>query len=322
MFLLGVVFGDRNIMELDVLIIGSGPAGYTAAIYASRAGRKTELITGQNEGGQLMITLDIENYPGFAHPISGPELMANMKKQAENLDIKMHNDTVISVDLSGNRFSCICESGNEYISKTLIIATGASARWLNVEGEKEYIGRGVSACATCDGFFFRNKDVAVIGGGNTAVEEAIFLTNFAKSVILIHRRGSLKAEKIMQERLMANPKIKILWNSVIEKITGDNNKVTQLSLINTTDGNKTEINIDGVFVAIGHQPATSIFKGKIDLDENGHIITSIGNTSTSVRGVFAAGDVCDPHYRQAITSAAQGCMAAIDADRFLTEIEE
>ncbi len=306
-------------MTDEILILGSGPAGYTAAIYASRACRKTILISGPQEGGQLMITSEIENFPGFPQAISGPELMDNMKKQAENMGVKIIHDTVNSVDFSEGAVSCKTESGDEYITKSLIIATGASARWLEIPGEAEYRGKGVSACATCDGFFFRNKDVAVIGGGNTAVEEAIYLTNFAKSVTLIHRRDFLRAEKIMQERLNKNPKIKIIWNTFITEILGNEHKVTGLSLQNTINNLKSSIDIDGVFVAIGHKPATELFRGKLDLDEKGYIVAQ--DTKTSTTGVFAAGDVCDPVYRQAITSAAQGCIAAINADHYLKTIE-
>lgn len=304
-------------MISDILIIGSGPAGYTAAIYAARAGRNTTLITGEQQGGQLMITTSIENYPGFANPISGPFLMDEMKKQTENVGANIIYDTLKSVDFSSSPLQCFGESGVTYEGRTVIIATGANSKWLGVPGETKYLGTGVSACATCDGFFFRNKDVAVIGGGNTAVEEAIFLTNFAKSVTLIHRRDSLKAEHIMQKRLMHNPKINIIWDTVVEDICGDDNRVTDLLLLNIKNGTRCKKSIDGVFVAIGHRPATSIFDGVIDLDENGYIITEKTNRSTSVKGVFAAGDVCDPIYRQAVTSAGQGCMAAIDADRFL-----
>ena len=304
---------------VDVLIIGSGPAGYTAAIYAARAGRKTKMITGQQEGGQLMITSLIENYPGFVDAISGPDLMAGMKKQTEKLDVEMIYDTVVDVDTT-SPFKCTCESGAKYTSKTLIIATGASAKWLGVKGESEYLGRGVSACATCDGFFFRKKNIAVVGGGNVAVEEAIFLTNFAETVTLIHRRDSLRAEKIMQERLAGNPKINVMWNTKVEEIGGNGSKVTHLSLTNTVTGNISQKSIDGVFIAIGYQPATSVFRNKLELDDGGYIVKSLTSAATSVRGIFAAGDVCDPHYRQAVTSAAQGCIAAIDADRLLSEM--
>ncbi len=303
-------------MTSDVLVIGSGPAGYTAAIYSSRAGREITLVSGAQQGGQLMITTTIENYPGFSEPISGSFLMEEMKNQAINTGAKVFCDTIVSVNFSSNVFECFGESGSIYRSHSVIIATGATAKWLGITGEREYLGRGVSACATCDGFFFRNKNVAVIGGGNTAVEDAIFLSNFAKSVTLIHRRDSLRAEYIMQQRLLSNDKISIIWDTVVEEIYGDE-CVTGVSLLNLKTQERNRKDIDGVFVAIGHEPSTSIFKEQITLDPNGYIITNKFDTSTSVKGVFAAGDVCDPIYRQAITSAAQGCMAAIDADRFL-----
>ena len=307
----------------DVMVIGSGPAGYTAAIYAARAGRVTHLITGAQQGGQLTITSSIENYPGFASSISGPELMEQMRQQVESMGVKIICDTIASVDFPvladfpGKLFKAVGESGTVYESKTVIIATGAGARWLGIPGETEYRGRGVSACATCDGFFFRNKDVAVIGGGNVAVEEAIFLTNFAKSVTLIHRRDELRAEKILQKRLFENPKANVMWDTVLSEIEGDGNKVTRLKLRDTKTNEISYKEVDGVFVAIGHQPNTAIFKGKIDLDASGYIVTRDSSVKTSIEGIFAAGDVCDPIYRQAITSAGQGCMAAIEADRFL-----
>ncbi|MDR0677973.1 MAG: thioredoxin-disulfide reductase [Holosporaceae bacterium] len=302
----------------DILIIGSGPAGYTAAIYAARAGRSTKVITGQQQGGQLMITSLVENYPGFADPIAGPVLMDQMREQSEKLGVEMVFDTIASVDFFQRPFICLGESEIRYESKTVIIATGANARWLGVPGEKKYRGIGVSACATCDGFFFRNKDVAVVGGGNTAVEEAIYLTNFARSVTLIHRRGELRAEKIVQKRFFESPKTKIMWNTRVVDILGDGGRVTDLLLADTNTGMEMKKPVDGVFIAIGHQPATSIFKGQLKMDENGYIITDKMGSRTSVNGVFAAGDVCDPDYRQAVVSAGWGCMAAIDADKFLS----
>ena len=299
---------------IDVLVIGSGPAGYTAAIYAIRAGYKVKLITGNQDGGQLTITSFIENYPGFSEKITGPELMMRMKQQAEHLGVQVEYDMIESVDFSSRPFICNGESGNIYESRSVIIATGANAKWLGLESEDRYKNKGVSACATCDGFFFKNKIVAVVGGGNAAVEEAIYLTNFAEKVFLIHRRDSLRAEKIMQDRLMGNPKIEVVWNSRVAEILGDVKRVTGVLLEN--DGKLQKIDLDGVFVAIGHSPATKIFKEKLDLDENGYII--VDGTKTSVKGVFAAGDVCDPIYRQAIVSAGQGCKAAIDADKFLS----
>ncbi|GHU11925.1 thioredoxin reductase [Alphaproteobacteria bacterium] len=304
-------------MKSDVLIIGSGPAGYTASIYAARAGRKTKLIAGPQQGGQLMITSFIENYPGFVDPISGPELMDRMREQAEKIGAEIVQDVICDVDFSTNPFKCVGESEIVYESKSVIVATGASSKWLGIPGETKYRGTGVSACATCDGFFFRNKEIAVVGGGNTALEEAIYLTNFAKSVTLIHRRDTLRGEKVMQKRLLENPKIKVVWNTTVADILGDGNRVTAIQLLNVSDNSVSEMPIDGVFIAIGHQPATSVFVGKIDMDANGYIITKDG-TKTSVAGVFAAGDVCDPTYRQAITSAGQGCMAGIDSDKFLS----
>lgn len=299
---------------IDVLVIGSGPAGYTAAIYAVRAGYEVKLITGNQDGGQLTITSFIENYPGFSEKITGPELMMKMKQQTENLGVQIEYDMIESVDFSNKPFVCKGESGNIYESRSVIIATGANAKWLGLESEDRYKNKGVSACATCDGFFFKNKIVAVVGGGNAAVEEAIYLTNFAEKVYLIHRRDSLRAEKIMQDRLMENPKIEVVWNSRVAEILGDEKRVTGILLEN--NGELRKIELDGVFIAIGHSPATKIFEGKLNLDENGYII--VDGTKTSVKGVFAAGDVCDPIYRQAIVSAGQGCKAAIDADKFLS----
>lgn len=299
---------------IDVLVMGSGPAGYTASIYAVRAGYKVKLITGNQDGGQLTITSFIENYPGFSEKISGPQLMMQMREQAENLGVDIEYDMIESVDFSKRPFVCIGESGHIYESRSVIVATGANAKWLGLESEDRYKNKGVSACATCDGFFFKNKIVAVIGGGNAAVEEAIYLTNFAEKVYLIHRRDFLRAEKVMQARLMENPKIEVVWNSRVAEILGDEKKVTGVLLEN--NGVLRKIDLDGVFVAIGHSPATEIFKEKLDLDEKGYII--VDGTKTSVNGIFAAGDVCDPIYRQAIVSAGQGCKAAIDADKFLS----
>jgi thioredoxin reductase (NADPH) len=313
---------------IDVLIIGSGPAGYTAAIYAARAGRVSQLIAGPQPGGQLTTTSFIENYPGFAKPLSGSELMENMRQQAENVGAKIVYDTITSVDFSNKPFVCYGESAEFYVSKSVIIATGAQAKWLGVPGEKKYRGVGVSSCATCDGFFFKNKEVAVVGGGNTAVEEAIYLAKFAKNVTLIHRRDQLRAEKVMQTRLMENPKINVVWNTKVIDILGNGERVTQL-LLSDANGEAMSKPIDGVFVAIGHGPVTDVFRSKLDLDSNGYIrVFSKSNTSTkagvqtSITGVFAAGDVCDPHYKQAITSAGQGCVAAIEADLFLSATAE
>ena len=299
---------------IDILVIGSGPAGYTAAIYAVRAGHKVKLVTGNQDGGQLTITSFIENYPGFSEKISGPQLMMQMREQAEGLGVDIEYDMIESVNFSKSPFVCTGESGNAYESRSVIVATGANAKWLGLESENKYKNKGVSACATCDGFFFKNKIVAVIGGGNAAVEESIYLTNFAKKVYLIHRRNSLRAEKVMQDRLMENSKIEVVWNSRVAEILGDEKKVTGV-LLESNEGLK-KIDLDGIFVAIGHAPATKIFEGELDLDENGYIV--VDGTKTSVKGVFAAGDVCDPIYRQAIVSAGQGCKAAIDADKFLS----
>jgi thioredoxin reductase (NADPH) len=307
---------------IDILVIGSGPAGYTAAIYGARAGRSVKIITGSQQGGQLMITSFIENYPGFENPVSGPILMDQMNRQTQKIGAEIICDVIESVDFSERPFVCTGESGTVYKSKTVIVATGASAKWLGIPGEEKYRGAGVSACATCDGFFFRNKKVAVIGGGNTAIEEAIYLTNFAESVTLIHRKDVLRAEKIMQERLMNNPKIEIMWNTRVVEIIGNGSKVTELLLADTCNCERIKKTTDGVFVAIGHQPAVSIFTDQLKIDENGYIVTDNISTHTSVPGVFAAGDVCNPDYRQAIVSAGQGCMAAMDADRFLSALGE
>ncbi|MCK5384781.1 MAG: thioredoxin-disulfide reductase [Alphaproteobacteria bacterium] len=305
--------------ETKVLIIGSGPAGYTAAIYAARANLEPILVTGMDQGGQLMITTDVENYPGFAEPIQGPWLMEQMKLQAEHVGAKIINDYVNEVDLSERPFRAICDSGDVYSGQTLIIATGAKAQWLGLPSEETFKGRGVSACATCDGFFFRDKDVAVVGGGNSAVEEALFLTNSCKSVTLIHRRDTLRSEKIMQERLFANKKVNILWNKVVEEIIGDDSGMTGLKLKDTQSGEISTIEKHGVFIAIGHKPETGMFKDKLDTDKEGYLITKADSTATSTPGVFAAGDVADNKYRQAVTAAAMGCMAALEADRFLGE---
>lgn len=306
-------------IHTNVLIIGSGPAGYTAAIYAARANLHPVLVQGLQPGGQLTITTDVENYPGFADPIQGPWLMEQMQKQAEHVGTKIITDYIREVDLKVRPFRAMGESGTTYTAETVIISTGATARWLGLPSEEKFRGMGVSACATCDGFFFRNKDVAVVGGGNSAVEEALFLTNFAKSVTLIHRRDSLRAEKIGQDRLFANPKVKVIWNAGVEEILGDPQTagVTGLRLKNTVDGSVSDIAVDGLFVAIGHDPATAIFKGQIDMDADGYIKTAPDSTATSVSGVFAAGDVKDKVYRQAVTAAGMGCMAALEADRYL-----
>lgn len=300
-----------------VLIIGSGPAGYTAAIYAARANLSPLLVTGHEPGGQLMVTTDVENYPGFADVIQGPWLMEQMRKQAEHVGTTLINDYIQNVDLSRRPFTATGDNGVTYSGDTLIIATGAKARWLGLPSEEKFRGRGVSACATCDGFFFKNKEVAIVGGGNTAAEEAIFLTNFCSKVTLVHRRDSMKAEKILQDRLFKNPKIAFAWDSVIEEVTGNETGMTGLRLKNVKTGKTSDMKADGLFIAIGHDPATDLFKGKLKMDENGYIIKAPDSTATEIPGVFAAGDVADHVYRQAVTAAGMGCMAALEADRFL-----
>jgi thioredoxin reductase (NADPH) len=307
----------ENILHTKVLIIGAGPAGYTAAIYAARANLSPIQVLGIQPGGQLMITTDVENYPGFADVIQGPWLMEQMKAQAEHVGTKMVNDMIVDVDFSKRPFICKGDSGQIYSAETVVIATGAQARWLGLEGEKTFAGKGVSACATCDGFFFRGKNVAIVGGGNTAVEEALFLTNFCNKVTLIHRRDTLRAEKIMQDRLFKNPKIDFIWDTAIEKILGTETGVTGLALKNVKTGEESEIDVDGLFVAIGLHPSTEVFKGKVSIDDHGYITTQPDSTATSVPGVFAAGDVKDKIYRQAVTAAGMGCMAALEADKFL-----
>ena len=300
-----------------VLIIGSGPAGYTAAIYAARANLKPTLVTGMEPGGQLMITTEVENYPGFADVIQGPWLMEQMKGQAENVGTKLVTDYIKEVDFSSRPFVAHGESGTTYTGDTIIIATGAKARWLGLESESKYQGRGVSACATCDGFFFKEQEVAIVGGGNTAVEEALFLTNFCSKVTLIHRRDTLRAEKILQDRLFANDKVEFIWDTTVEEVLGDEKGMNGLRLKNAKTGEESTLEAQGFFVAIGHDPATEIFKGHVDMDENGYIHKAPDSTATNVPGVFAAGDVSDHVYRQAVTAAGMGCMAALEADRFL-----
>ena len=308
-------------IENNVLIIGSGPAGYTAAIYAARANLKPHLVSGLEPGGQLTITTDVENYPGFGDVIQGPWLMEEMKKQALNVGTVFHNDIVTSVNFEQKPFISKTESGNEFISKSIIIATGAQARWLNLESENKFKGFGISACATCDGFFFKDQTVIVVGGGNSAVEEALFLTKFASKVILVHRRESLRAEKILQDRLFKNNKIEVIWNSKVIEFIGDDNPLTLKKVIleNTKDNTTSTIEINGAFIAIGHDPATSLFKGKLEMDSENYIITKNDSTETSVKGVFAAGDVKDKIYRQAVTAAGMGCMAALEAEKFISE---
>lgn len=307
-----------------VLIIGSGPAGYTAAIYAARASLEPMLVAGLQPGGQLTITTDVENYPGFADVIQGPWLMQQMQEQAANVGTEIVYDIINEVDFSSRPYRAIGDGGDVYLADTVIISTGAQARWLGLESEQTFQGFGVSACATCDGFFYRGKEVAVIGGGNTAVEEAIYLTNHADKVTLIHRRDELRAEKIMQDRLFKNPKIEVVWDSAVEEILGDQDPlgVTAVRIRNRKTDAVSEIPVHGVFVAIGHDPATRVFAGHVEMDDEGYILTEPGTTRTDIPGVFAAGDVVDKTYRQAVTAAGMGCMAALDAEKFLAEMED
>jgi thioredoxin reductase (NADPH) len=306
-----------------VLIVGAGPAGYTAAIYTARANMSPMLIAGLQPGGQLMITTDVENYPGFADVVQGPWLMEQMEAQARHVGTNIVNDIVTRVDLSSRPFRCETDSGDIVLADSLIIATGAQARWLGIEAEERLQGRGVSACATCDGFFYRGKDVAVVGGGNTAVEEALYLTHHADRVTLIHRRDSLRAEKILQTRLFAHPKVSVRWNSAIDDILsgGTPEGVTGVRLRDTATGALSEMPVDGVFIAIGHTPTTELFKRQLGMDSDGYIQTVPGSTRTTVEGVFAAGDVQDKLFRQAVTAAGTGCMAALEAEKFLAEHE-
>ncbi len=307
-----------------VLILGSGPAGCTAAIYAARANLEPLMVAGIQPGGQLTITTDVENYPGFADVIQGPWLMKQMQAQAQAVGARLISDIIVEVDLSKRPFVCSGDSGDTYTAETLIISTGANARWLGLPAEKKFMGFGVSACATCDGFFYRGKQVAVIGGGNTAVEEAIYLTNHAEKVTLIHRRDELRAEKILQDRLLKNPKIEVVWNSVLVDILGDEDPpgVTVVQLDNVKTSETKDLAVDGVFIAIGHDPATKLFVGKLDMDGEGYITSAPDSTATSVPGVFAAGDVTDKVYRQAVTAAGMGCMSALEAEKFLAEQED
>ena len=302
-----------------VIILGSGPAGYTAAIYAARAMLKPMLIQGSQPGGQLTITTDVENYPGFAKVIQGPWLMDEMRGQAEHVGTEMVMDMITKVDLRTRPFRLTGDNGDTYTCDALLICTGAQARWLDMPSEKAFQGHGVSACATCDGFFYKGRDVVVVGGGNTAVEEAIFLTKFAKKVIVVHRRDSFRAEKILQDRLFKNPKIEVIWDSAIDEITGraDPKAVTGVRLKNVKTGVISERTVDGVFVAIGHAPATALFKGQLEMTPGNYLITKPDSTATSVPGVFAAGDVKDEIFRQAVTAAGMGCMAALESERFL-----
>jgi thioredoxin reductase (NADPH) len=306
-----------------VLILGSGPAGYTAAIYAARAMLEPVLVQGSQPGGQMTITTDVENYPGFAEVVQGPWLMEQMRAQAEHVGTEMIMDQIVKVDLCRRPFRLTGDSGDTYTCDALIIATGAQARWLGLASEQKFKGYGVSACATCDGFFFKGKKVAVIGGGNTAVEEALFLTNFAEKVIIVHRRDAFRAEKIMQERLFKNPKIEVVWNSVLEEVLGTDEPrtVTGVRLRNIATGRLTTLEVNGVFTAIGHVPATDLFKGQLEMKPSGYLITEPDSTRTSIPGVFAAGDVKDEVFRQAVTAAGMGCMAALEAERYLAKLE-
>ena len=303
-----------------VLIIGSGPAGYTAAVYAARAMLNPILVHGMEPGGQLTTTTDVENYPGFAKVIQGPWLMDQMKDQAKAVGTEMIEDHISSVNFKSKPFEAVGESGKKYTADSIIISTGAQARWLNLESEKKFRGFGVSACATCDGFFFKEKTVAVVGGGNAAVEEAMFLTKFASKVKLIHRRDKLRAEKMLQKKLMDNKKIEIIWDSVVEEIIGDDDpkNVKGLKIKNVKNNKTSDLKIDGLFIAIGHDPATQLFKDKLKMDKEGYLITKPDSTETNVPGIFAAGDVKDKIFRQAVTAAGMGCMAALEAEKFLT----
>ena len=302
-----------------VLIIGSGPAGYTAAVYASRAMLKPILVHGMEPGGQLTTTTDVENFPGFAEVIQGPWLMEQMKEQAQAVGTEMIEDHIASVNLKSKPFEAVGDGGQKYTADTIIISTGAQARWLNIDSEQKFRGFGVSACATCDGFFFKEKTVAVVGGGNAAVEEAMFLTKFASKVQLIHRRNELRAEKLLQKKLMENKKIEIIWDSVVEEVIGDDEpkNVKGLKIKNVKTNETKELKIDGLFIAIGHDPATQLFKDQLNMDKEGYLITKPDSTETNIPGVFAAGDVKDKIFRQAVTAAGMGCMSALEAEKFL-----
>lgn len=311
---------DTQTRHTEVLIIGSGPAGWTAAVYAARAMRQTLVVAGMQPGGQLTITTEVENYPGFAE-IQGPELMDKMREHALKMGAQMAEDHIAEVDLSQRPFRAVGESGTVYTGDSLIVSTGAQAKWLGLDSESKFQGFGVSACATCDGFFYRGKEVAVVGGGNTAVEEALFLTNFASKVTLIHRRDSLRAEKILQHRLLNHPKVEVRWNAVLEEVLGEEDPrgVTGVRLRDRVSDEVETLPVHGVFIAIGHAPSTELFVGKLDMQDNGYLVTAPDSTATNIPGVFAAGDVTDETYRQAVTAAGMGCMAALEAERFLDE---
>ena len=311
---------NKSSKHTKVLILGSGPAGYTAAIYASRAMLKPILVYGSQPGGQLSTTTDVENYPGYSKVIQGPWLMEEMKGQAEAVGTEMIQDHINKVDLSEKPFKAIGDSGNVYTADTLIISTGAQARWLNIKSEQDFRGFGVSACATCDGFFFKDKEVAVVGGGNAAVEEAMFLTKFASKVKLIHRRNELRAEKMLQEKLRSNKKVEIIWDSVVDEVLGKNDPKTMngIKIKNVKSNQIKELKVDGLFIAIGHDPATSLFKDQLKMDKGVYLITKPDSTETNIPGVFAAGDVKDKIFRQAVTAAGMGCMSALEAEKFLS----
>jgi len=312
---------NKSTKHTKVLILGSGPAGYTAAIYAARAMLKPILVHGSQPGGQLTTTTDVENYPGYSKVIQGPWLMDEMKGQAEAVGAEMIQDHIHKVDLSKKPFEAVGDSGQIYTADSFIISTGAQARWLNIKSEQEFRGFGVSACATCDGFFFKDKEVAVVGGGNAAVEEAIFLTKFASKVKLVHRRNELRAEKMLQEKLKANKKIEIIWDSVVDEVLGDKEPkgVNGIKIKNVKNNNITELKVHGLFIAIGHDPATSLFKDQLKMDKEGYLITKPDSTETNIPGVFAAGDVKDKIFRQAVTAAGMGCMSALEAEKFLSK---
>jgi thioredoxin reductase (NADPH) len=308
--------------HVEILIIGSGPAGWTAAIYAARSLRDVLVVTGMQPGGQLTITTEVENYPGFAE-IQGPELMVKMQEHAEKMGAKVENDHIAEVDFSARPFKAVGESGTIYTADSVIISTGAQAKWLDLPTEEKFKGFGVSACATCDGFFYRGRDVMVVGGGNSAVEEALFLTNFASKVTVVHRRDGFRAEKILQDRLFKHPKVEVIWNHTLEEVVGDENPlgVTGAKIKDVNTGEVTLIPVHGVFIAIGHAPSTELFTGKLAMKDNGYLITAPDSTATNIPGVFAAGDVTDETYRQAVTAAGMGCMAALEAEKFLAEHE-
>lgn len=310
-----------KIINTNMLIIGSGPAGYTAAIYASRANLKPHLVSGLEAGGQMTITTDVENYPGFGDVIQGPWLMEQMKEQALKVGTEFHNDFVTNVDFTSSPFKATTDSGLSFISKTVIIATGAQARWLEINSEEKFKGYGISACATCDGFFFKDQKVAVIGGGNSAVEEALFLTNFASKVTLVHRRDSLRAEKILQDRLFRHPKIDTLWNKTVKEFQGSTEPkaLEKVVLKDVIDHSESTLKVTGVFIAIGHDPSTALFNNKINMDKENYIITKHDSTETNIPGIYAAGDVKDKIYRQAVTAAGLGCMAALEAEKYIAE---